>query len=241
MALAVAQVLGSTGGGAVDPVTSPTFTSTAGSLLVMLPCWYGGTGSMITGTPATDSLGNTWTFGNVTPTSAALSTTGVGMWYQLGGSRGSQTVSFNVAGSADNINLHVIEITGQSGTPYDAVTAKNAVIADTSPWNAPAQAAISGNQIAIHMVVLDTGTNTSFTNASGYTTIYTEGNGAASLVSHAAYKLLETGTPNVGPTSSHSTGTTGNSRGIFASFKEAATVNLWSPIQQSHAGHFGPF
>ena len=223
MALAVPQVTGKDGPASAT-VTTNAITTASGSLLVAFA-----TGFNISGTPVngwvTDSKSNTWTYVAAASTiSGAFE--GVGMWYQLGGTRGaSHTITFTPTG-ANNCNLHVIEITGHdTSTPFDTTTAATGL--DTSsPWGATASAAISGNQIALCAVaVADNGDGT-WTNPAGYSDIYEQGTSSQRTCAGAWYKINETGTPNPTATFSNAGGTAHVS---FATFKEGVGGEPPSP------------
>jgi hypothetical protein len=222
MAIAVNQVFGkttTTTGGAT--ATSSSVTTVSGSLLVAISPVFNTAGALVDA-DCTDSKSGTWTLAQTNLGGSGA--VGIGVWYQLGGTRGTtHTVSCNLTNSSNEDKLLlVVEITGHdTSTPLDTTTKATGTDA-TSAYTVTSAAAISGNQIAIYGVGLDTGTNTSFTAPTGYTNIGNQGNGSTDLVGGAWYKLNETGTPSPGATSSHSN-TAG--REVFVTFKEAASGN----------------
>lgn len=220
MALLVAQV-----GGNVTTATatiSATFGSatTAGSLIWAIDHVYNTSGAAVTG-DVVDNKSNSYPL--ITSSFGGAGAPGIAGYYNNGGARGaSHQLTANLVNSAgESCNLAMTEITGQDPTaPLDTTTFNTATDA-ASPWDVPAAAAIVGNQVSGYGVTIDTGTNTAFTNPTGYSTIITQPNGVTSLVSHAAYKINETGTPTVGATSTHSSTA---AREIFFTFKEAAAA-----------------
>jgi hypothetical protein len=193
-------------------VTSDSWTSTAGSALGIIGHVFGA--HTLAAGDVTDSKGNTYTFaGGINGTG---STPGIGFWYNLSGTRGaSHTVTFNPGVSA---NVAVVEVTGNS---LSFVAATFATASDgTSSFDVTAAAAISGTQIGMYGATIDTGDSKAWTQPSGYTNIINQGNGISFLVSDAAYKLNETGTPTVGATGTFSPVAAG--REVFATFQEGA-------------------
>jgi hypothetical protein len=222
MALAVNQTFGnnSTSGVGAD-INSSTVTTVSGSLLVVILHSYNTAGVGANG-DITDSKSNTYThhggFYN------GVNGAGIAIYSNDAGTRGSgHFISGNrVNDGASQCNIACIEITGHNtGAAFDATTF--AAIADASgntPWLVTAAAAISGNQIAVGGVTIDTGGTNAWTDPTGYTNINHQDNGSGALVTCASYKLNETGTPVVSWANNDTT-STGLSAVLIATFKEA--------------------
>lgn len=220
MALAVAQATGSTSSGLASVTVSFGSSTTSGSLIVGIGCYYNTGGVVGAAGDCTDSKSNTYSLAGYS--FGAVNQAGIGGYYNNAGTRGSShsvTVNLvNAAGESDQ--LGIIEITGQDpSTPFDSTTFATANDI-TSSFDVTAAAAISGNQIAIYGVsVAGTSGSPSWTGPTGYTVAGSQNNADTSLVYWTGYKINETGTPTVGGSWS---GTVGESpREIFMSFKEA--------------------
>jgi len=219
MALAVVHVGGTVTG--VSAVVSDSWTSTAASLIVCVGQTFGSTGSPANG-DITDSKGNTYTLG--TGFYGGAANVGIGIWYNNAGTRGAaHTCTYDPASGVQNIS--VVEITGQDLTAavYDSTTAAHLKDVDgLSPFNITAAAAISGNQIAVYALADASTNNFAWTQPSGYTNIINQPNGGVGLVSDAAYKINETGTPTVGATNAETSAQ--DVQVLFATFKEAGAA-----------------
>lgn len=211
--MAVAQIATqlTTGSGVTATFTNPT---TAGSLIVAVGVTFN-KGTAFANGDVTDSKSNTYTLH--VDNHRGFGLPGSGIWYNDGGTRGSShTVTFN-DGSGTNIVV-VYEITGQAASPADATTKATGTDAAT-PFDVTAAAAISGSQIAIYGVGLDTGATATWSPPTGYTEGGAQGNGAG-VVGESAYKLNETGTPTVG--GAWAGGGVSAGAEVFATFKLAA-------------------
>lgn len=228
MALAVVHVGGQATTG-TSTVTSDSWTSTAGSDIIVVGHTFADNGAATNG-DITDAKSNTYTL--LTSTMGGGSDIGIAVWHSNNTTRGaSHTVTYNPTAGAggESLNLAVIEITGQDqSSDYDSTTANTHVYAvGTTPANITASAAISGNQIAIYAETVNSGDNVAFTQPTGYTNILNQPNGVSDLVSDAAYKINETGTPTVG--AARTIGSTTGNRVVFVTFKEATTSAFTAP------------
>lgn len=229
MALAVVRVGGNISTSA-NNITSDTWTSVSGSLIVAIGNTSGISGAFASA-DTTDTFGNTYTLLGISNNGSGGP--GIGFWINDGGTRGSQTVTCNPAEGF--LNLGIIEITGHSaGAAYDSTTAA-AATDGTNPLDVTAAAAISGNQIAIYAVCIDSASNSTFTNPSGYTDINEQGTGSTSVVHHNSYKINETGTPTVGCSFG---GVIVSAREALVTFKEAGGGG--GPSVKAGAGIVGP-
>lgn len=196
MAFTVQGVRGATGAGAAGTVTCPSFTSTAGSTIIVVSAHFSDRATGYANGDVTDSKGNSYTL----ITDPGSDVPSVTIHYNIGGTRGAtHTVTNNpLAGGAGTLNIAVIEITADGTISFDSTT-KSQGADNTGPnLSVTAAAAIAGNQFAVMGAANDTGDNpASWTNPTGYSDIYEETNGAANLVSGAWYKNAETGTPTV--------------------------------------------
>lgn len=221
MALAVAQVGGNVGTGAGSISATFGSTTTSNSLIVALCHTYNTSGAAAAG-DVTDSKTNTYQL--ALANFGGASAPGISGYYNSAGTRGaSHQLTVNlVNSSSDSSNIAMIEITGQdtstSSSCFDATTAASGTDS-SSPWSVTSAAAISGNEIAIYGVTIDTSSVTPFTQPTNYSDIINQGDGGQALVSCASYKNLETGTPSPGATSTHS----GTARELFLTFKEASS------------------
>jgi len=231
MSLAVVNT-GGNGATGSDTITSPSFTTTAGSLIIAVGTVYNTSGSAAGG-DFTDSKGNSYTLANASL--GGTNTVGIEVAYQLGGTRGSShTISYNGPGPSTSVNIAVLEITGHdTSTPFDSSTDAFAFdLNATGGWTVVAGGAISGNQIAIYVCVIDTGSTNTWTMPTGYTNVNNHGNGATDLVDCVAYKINETGTPTV--SGLWGSGTATDACQFFASFKEAVvTGQIGRPIHDA--------
>lgn len=199
-----------------DTATSDSWTSTSGSLIVVIGHTFGTTGSAANG-DVTDSKGNSYT---LITSDLIAGSIGIAAYYNNGGTRGaSHTVTFNGPGSGTFVNVAVIEISGTNLT-LDGTTFATASDT-TSPFSVTAAAALSGTQIGIYGATLSTGSNSAWTQPTGYTNIINQGGGDLFLVSDAAYKINETGTPSPGGSGGW---TVSAAREIFVSFMEGSAA-----------------
>jgi hypothetical protein len=221
MALAVVHVDGASDPAHTGNAVTPSWTSVANSLLVVVGATFNATGSPVNG-DVTDNQGNTYTVGPGAYGGAGNE--GLGLWYSNATTRGAgHTVTFHpLSGAPSDTNISVVEITGQDLTSavYDTTT-KAAGTDGVSPYNITAAAAISGNQIAVYGAVVVAFANSAWTAPGGYSNIFNQPDAANFLGSDAAYKINETGTPTVGATRGEAT-TAG--REVFATFKEAVSA-----------------
>lgn len=229
MALAVAQVIGNatgTGGGGTITVTFGSSTTTGSLIALIGPCYN--TSGAAAGSDFTDNKGpNTYTLAE--SNLGGASALGFEAAYNNAGTRGaSHQVSFNGPGTTDTSEVAGVEITGQdSSTPFDTTTHTTAADG-TSPFAITAAAAISGNQIAIYGVVIDTSGTNAWSGPAGYTLIGQLTNGAADLIYWTGYKINETGTPTVSATNTDVIAGAGGKE-IFFTFKEAAASGFDVP------------
>jgi hypothetical protein len=232
MAISVAGVRGATGVFQAGTVTSPSWTSTTGSTIVVICIHFTTAGASANG-DCTDSKSNGYTL--ATSLLGGANAVGVSAYYNIGGTRGtSHTVTVNrVNSSQETTNLHVIEITSDGTISYDSASAATANDT-TSPFTVTAAAAMQNNAIGIYGVVLSTGGTNAFTNPTDYVDIYEETDGANNTVSHASYKLNETGTPAV---AASNTDTVDDAREIFISFYD--DVSGGTEVDAGHASGTG--
>lgn len=190
---------GATGGGAAGTATSGSWTSTTGSTIIVVGHMFSGgssPGALANG-DCTDSKSNTYTLAPNSGIYTGTDSPGIAVYYNIGGTRGaSHTVTINpVNESGDTINIAVLEIDG-SNVVFHSGSAQHASDG-TSPLAVTAAAALPSNAIAIVGATVDTGGTNAFGDPAGYTPIRAEADGANSLVSYAAYKIGESGTPTV--------------------------------------------
>lgn len=240
MALAVLHVGGNVTTVTGGAVTSDSWTSTAGSLLVVIGHTYN-TSSAPSNTDVSDSKGNSWVVAGGSSLYSGLGQPGIVMFRNSGGPRGAgHTISYQGPGGPSSNNVAVIEIAGADAiAPYDPTTANvNRQTVGGSPWNVTASGLIVPVQIAVYAVTIDTGTSTSWGNPTGYSNIINQGDGSTKLVTYAGYKIGETGTPTVGATGAF---VIGSANEAIATFKEAAGAaadpTLWM-IQPIVRGRF---
>ncbi len=226
MAIAVAQVNGSTafGSGAVS-VTFGSSTTT-GSAIVIVGCISNTNSVGPVAGDVSDSKSNTWQVGIGAP----FGTTGncsIGGYYNNAGTRGaSHQMTFDVtAPTAGTVQAAIIEITGQNATSatscYDAAvdaTANDIV----TPFDVTAATAVTSGSIGIYGASIsgDSG-NPAWTDPTGYTVIGSQNDAGSSFVYYAGYKLSESGTPTVGAgwSGTHSQ----SPRELFMAFLPAAS------------------
>lgn len=227
MAISVLGVRGTTGvfgGTGTGDSTCPSFTSTAGSTLIVVLSFFHSNGTP-SGSDIADSKSNTYTIVNFTH--GGVNAVGIAAYYNIGGTRGaSHTITGTPVGGSNQSasNIAVIEISAAGTISFDGTT--DAVATDsTSAYTVTAAAAIAGTQIGVYGCTLDIGNSAAFTQPTGYSNIFNEPDGTANLVSIASYKNPETGTPAPGATRS---GTAADGREIFCSFLETggATTSL---------------
>ena len=243
MALAVAAIGGNDTTATGTVTTTASWTSTANSDIVVIGHIYGSLGAPADG-DVTDSKSNSYTLlGSLIPTG---NVPGIGIWHSNNTTRGaSHTVTYAPTGgggtNTESVNLSVVEITGQHLTSdFDAATFATAVDTTSpfSPWNVTAAAAISGNQIAVYGVTIDTNTgNFAFSNPTTSTGILSQGD-SANLCFYAGYRINETGTPTVGATRSDSGVTASGGRMLLATFKESSGGP--APVEKAGVGIIGP-
>lgn len=220
MALAVPHVGGNATQGTITQ-TSDSWTSTAGSLIVVMASTFDAISAFTAG-ECTDSKSNTYTLiGQRNGGSLAM---GTALWYTNNNTRGAtHTVTIDLTPQTGGrfVNLGVVEITGQALTsPLDSTTFATAVDT-TSPFTVTSAAAIVGNQIAVYGAVINGSSSAAWTQPTGYTNIINQGNGAADNLFDNAYKINETGTPS--PGAAYTAGNT-DAVEIFATFKEAVVA-----------------
>jgi hypothetical protein len=228
--MTVAHVGGDTAfHGAGNTCTSDSWTSTSGSLIVVIAFYYNTAGAAADG-DVTDSKTNSYTLWPGATAGGGTDQTRVDVYYNNGGTRGTtHTVSVNRTGDSGSLaNCAVIELTGQHATtPINTDTDAGSTDA-TSPFDVTAAAAISGTVVALYGNVVDTGNTDSYGAPSGYSPIIVESDGSSTLCSAGYYKENETGTPTVGATKG---GTIANAASVFV------TVNMASSGTNVDAGH----
>jgi hypothetical protein len=129
-----------------------------------------------------------------------------------------------VNSSGEMTNIHVIEITSDGNISFDS--ASDATANDTTtPFAVTAAAALQTGAIGIYGCVLSTGGTNAWTNPTDYVDIYEETDGANNLVSHASYKLTETGTP-APAAANDDTIDAGSARQIFVSFYDDSSSGV---------------
>lgn len=222
MALAVPHVGGSIATGS-GTITSDSWTSTAGSLIVAIIFSFGMTSPAAAG-DITDSKSNSYALR--VSSVGGISGVAIAVYDNVGGTRGAtHTVTANPVNSSsgDFDNIGIIEITGaDASTPYDATT--GAVATDSvTPFAVTAAGAISGNQIAIYGISADLVSNSAWTGPSGYTLIIQNPDPTTDFPCWSGYKINETGTPTVSSTNASSL-TGAGAREALVTYKEGAAV-----------------
>lgn len=218
MALAVAQTKSTTASGNVS-VTSPSFTSTSGSLLVVVLCAYNPASVAVADGDITDSKSNSYTRIPNASIFPGTNVSGIAAYFNNAGTRGtSHTVTGNPVNSGGgSYQICVIEFSGfDTSTPIATATAATANDT-TSAFDVTAAAAVPSGGAGIYgcSVAGDSGSS-AWGDPSGYTVAGHADDASADLVYYVGYKLNETGTPTVGGTWGGTVGATSPRECFFA-------------------------
>lgn len=218
-----------TGAESAGTTTTPDFTSTSGSLIVVVGSWFGSSTDPVAGTGSsgsiTDNKTNPYTLAGFIRNG---SNEGVAVWYNLAGTRGASHHVIMLVGSAGSNNLGVAEFTTNNtwnSPPFDSGTFATGTDS-TDPIGITAAGAISGTAVAFFGSCIDNGANGTWTPSTGYSNIFNFGNGSIGLTSDSSYKIGETGTPtlSVGYSAAIS-----SARNLFATFSEAGGGGAFDP------------
>lgn len=177
-----------TGAAGVTDTSSPSVTSTAASLAVILGGAFN-EASAIVGSAFTDSKSNTYTLAD--GNDGGVNACNVGAGYNDGGTRGTtHTFSFNAPGGGEFNNCAYIELSGHvTPTPFNA-TYTGKANGTTTACSVSTGATVTTSVLLIAVFCVDTGNTGSWPTVTGWTKFNDRPDGASQMVGAAYYKAV---------------------------------------------------
>lgn len=201
----------------VNSITTSAIATTSGNLLVAIPTTFN-TGTM-TGTPITDSAGNTWTSG-VAPFNSASGNAEIGLWYAANciGS-GTHTFTFTDTAGSGGMGFAVLEIGGCTSTPLSNTSTGTTVTGGiASSGSNSANASVPEIFVGAGTVSHGTGTPLNQTSPWAQTVAISASTGEGIIV---AVAIVD---PSGSETFTYTySGITGNEAALIAGFKAATS------------------